>query len=126
MMAATIVICIVLAGVLVLGFFHFRKTLRSGCCGSGGDAVPTRTRVQDRNLSHYPYTEVLEIGGMSCRNCAAHVQNALNALDGVYAKVNLRKRNATVHMKTKVPDSRLCQAVVDAGYTVAVLHAGTD
>ncbi|MDQ7093750.1 cation transporter [Desulfosporosinus sp. PR] len=115
---ATIIICLVLAAIIFLGIRSYRKKMASGCCGSESDAAPKKVRVQDQNLSHYPYEKVLKIDGMTCRNCVIHVQNALNSLDGVFAKVDLDKRIAKVYMKEEVPDQLLRKAVSEAGYMV--------
>lgn len=123
-MIATVVICIALAGIVVLGLRNYRKKLASGCCGSGGDAAPKKIRVQDRDLKHYPYEKTLYINGMTCKNCITHVQNALNSLDGVFSKVELDKRRAVVHMKEDIPDQLLRKTVAGAGYTVESVRAG--
>lgn len=121
-MAATIIICIVLAGIVVLAVRHSRRVLQSGCCGSGDGPAPKKIRVQDRDPSHYPYEKILDIDGMSCRNCAVHVQNALNSLDGVYSEVNLGRKKAVVRMKEELPDQVLRKAVADAGYSVGSIR----
>ena len=55
---------------------------------------------------------------MTCQNCATHIQNALNSLDGVLSKVDFGKKCATVHMKEELPDLLLRKTVSGAGYTV--------
>ena len=40
--------------------------------------------------------KILMIDGMSCGHCSARVEQALNALDGVTAKVELKKKRAVV------------------------------
>ena len=60
--------------------------------------------------------KVITIKGMSCAHCQARVEKALNAIDGVEAKVDLKKNNATVAMKDPVDDEVLKQAVTEAGY----------
>lgn len=123
---ATVVIGIVIAGMLVLGAFHFRKVLRSGCCGSAGDAPPKAVSVRDRDPRHYPYEKILTVDGMTCRNCAARVQNALNSLDGVYSRVNLGEKQAVVRLKADLPDALLRRAVAGAGYTVTAVRGGPE
>jgi copper chaperone CopZ len=54
---------------------------------------------------------------MSCRNCAVRVENALNKLGNVWAKVNLEKKEATVLLKENVDDEKLSAAVGAAGYS---------
>ncbi len=121
-MAATIVICLVIAAIVVLGVLHYRKNLRSGCCGGDSDAAPKRIKVQERDLSHYPYEKILDINGMTCINCVTYVQNALNSLDGVYCKVDLGKKKAVVHMKEDLPDQLLRKTVAGIGYTVGAVR----
>ena len=58
---------------------------------------------------------------MSCGNCASHVENALNSLEGVWAQVDLEKGEALVRMKQEYGNNELKQAVKDAG-SVSYTH----
>ncbi len=60
--------------------------------------------------------KILIIEGMSCMHCAARVESALNAIEGVKARVDLKKKRATV--ETDVADDVLVKAVEEAGYKV--------
>lgn len=60
----------------------------------------------------------IKIDGMMCMHCAGSVEKALNALDGVKAKVNLEQKCADVELSAPVSDEALTKAVTDAGYTV--------
>lgn len=60
--------------------------------------------------------KILVIEGMSCSHCSARVENALNAIEGVKASVELKKKRALV--ETEVADDILVKAVEDAGYKV--------
>lgn len=60
--------------------------------------------------------KILTIEGMSCMHCVARVENALNAIEGVKAHVDLKKKRATV--EGDVADDVLVKAVEDAGYHV--------
>lgn len=60
--------------------------------------------------------KVITVNGMSCAHCQARVEKALNEIEGVDAKVDLRKKTATVSMKTPVDDEVLKNAVTAAGY----------
>ncbi len=115
-MAVTVVICVVLGLVCVLGVRSYLKKLKSGCCGSGGDEVK-RVRPLDRNVNHYPYVKVVQIDGMHCQNCAKRIENAFNTQDGFFAKVNLAKQRAIVRSKREVPDRELKQVVRNVGYS---------
>lgn len=60
--------------------------------------------------------KVISINGMSCEHCQARVEKALNAIDGVEAKVSLKKNIAVVDLKKDVDDQILKNAVNEAGY----------
>ena len=66
--------------------------------------------------------KTMVINGMMCAHCQAHVEKALNAIDGVEAKVDLAAKTATLTLSRDVPDEVLRQAVTDAGYEVAEIR----
>jgi copper chaperone CopZ len=47
-----------------------------------------------------------------------HVEKALNAIEGVNAKVDLKANTASVELSQEVKDDTLKAAVADAGYEV--------
>lgn len=61
---------------------------------------------------------LLKIEGMKCIHCRANAEQALNAIDGVKAKVSLEKKTATVTLSKPVSRETLVKAIEDAGYTV--------
>jgi Cu+-exporting ATPase len=66
-------------------------------------------------------TEVsLVIGGMTCGACAAKVEQRLNRLDGVEARVNFAAERARVAVPPGMPVERLLAEVESAGYTALV------
>lgn len=114
----TIVIVLILAAIAVFAVLSYVKKLRSGCCGSSDEKVK-RSRVSDRDKSHYPYSVELAVDGMVCGNCAARVENALNALDGVWASADVEHGSVTVRMKQQLEEKLLRDTVNHiGGYTV--------
>lgn len=89
----------------------------SACCGER-QATEKRAAVADRNKTHYPHEATLSIGGMTCENCARRVENALNALDGVWATVDIASHTARVRCKRPPDQRQLADAVRAAGYVV--------
>lgn len=62
--------------------------------------------------------KIITIDGMSCEHCAGAVKNAIEALENVKsAKVDLKKKTATVKLKNDVADDVLSAAVTEAGFT---------
>ena len=71
---------------------------------------------QNKEISMIQKT--LKIEGMSCGHCSARVEKALNALNGVEAKVDLAAKTAQINLTEEVSDEILKKAVIDAGYEV--------
>ena len=63
------------------------------------------------------------IEGMSCSHCSSRVEQALNGVPGVKAKVDLERKTAYLELEQDVPDETLKQAVEQAGYQVVNIHA---
>ena len=63
----------------------------------------------------------LNVEGMMCDHCVAHVTKALEGVPGVSsAKVSLADKNAVVEAAPEVTDEALVAAVKDAGYEATV------
>ena len=63
--------------------------------------------------------KVLDVEGMMCAHCQAHVQKALAEIAGVTeVTVSLEEKTATVAMESEIADEKLSQAVTEAGYQV--------
>lgn len=114
-MIGNIIVSVIIAAAVILGVRSIRKRAVSGCCG-GGDEVP-KVKVSDPNPSHYPYDVMMRVDGMHCVNCAHRVENALNSLEGVFAAVDLGRKEVTIRMKERIPDAELKAAVRKAGYS---------
>ena len=64
----------------------------------------------------------LTVEGMSCGHCSARVEKALNAIEGVSAKVDLQAKSAAITYPDTVTVDALKAAVTDAGYSVSAVH----
>lgn len=111
----------VIVGILILAaaysVYRYIKKIRNGCCGGEVD-TPKRIKTADKNLENYPIQKTVQIGGMTCNHCVINVENALNSLDGVYAKVELKNKRARMHMKWDIDNSTIENAIVKKGYSV--------
>lgn len=66
--------------------------------------------------------KILNVEGMMCGKCQAHVEKALAGVAGVTAvTVDLEAKQATVTCESTVSDEALCAAVVEAGYEAAMV-----
>lgn len=72
----------------------------------------------NQNLKENTMEKVLHIEGMTCGHCQARVEKALNAIEGVEAKVNLDEKSAVVTSAQALDEDALVAAVEAAGYEV--------
>ena len=78
----------------------------------------TITKNQDDKEANQ-MTKTLNIEGMMCANCQAHVQKALEGVAGVQqVVVSLEENKATVTADAGVEDKALIDAVTESGYKV--------
>ena len=109
----------VIIGILIIliiigirsGIKHFKG--EGGCCG-GGSFV----KVKRKKLKQVVKQRTVVIDGMTCEHCKARVESRLNSLDGVLAKVNLKRKTAVVSMEKDVEDEVIKKAIENAGYEV--------
>ena len=98
---------IIAAGFLLLAYALWQTVLRirgqakNSCCGTA-EAVSS-VKVEDTDPAHYPHHYRLAVSGMKCSNCARNVENALNSIPGVWARISLGKQEADV--LTKIPQT---------------------
>lgn len=119
-MIATVIICIIIAITVV---FAARRAVRTfsgdgSCCGGKRTKKVKRTHVEDTDEANYPYATDVSIGGMTCERCSAAVENALNGIDGVWARVDLAAKNAHVLSKQPLDMDCVKDVVREAGYYV--------
>lgn len=62
--------------------------------------------------------KIIRIEGMSCAHCSGRVETALNAIEGVSAKVDLQKKIAEVTGADQIENETLKAAVEGQGYKV--------
>ncbi len=63
----------------------------------------------------------IQVEGMMCEHCVAHVKKALEGVKGVTkAEVSLAKKEAVVILKEEVSDETLVHAVEEAGYSAQI------
>lgn len=65
--------------------------------------------------------KTMDISGMSCAHCVAHVEKALKAIPGIEkVSVELKKNQAYVQ-GPQLDDSVLKAAISEAGYTLTAI-----
>lgn len=83
------------------------------------------TEIEKENKEEEKMVKTLDIEGMMCAHCQAHVQKALEGVEGVtQVAVSLEENNAVVSMEAEVEDKKLIDAVEAGGYKVLACKAG--
>ena len=114
----------VVTNALRLRFFNPVYAADTGADAPGAAAHKCRVEAVDilnTNKKERVDTmkKVLDIEGMMCQHCVAHVSKALSGVEGVETvEVSLENKNAAVPLAADVSDDALVKAVVDAGYEV--------
>ena len=76
----------------------------------------------DNNGKDETMEKTLEIKGMMCQHCVAHVKKALEGVSGVSkVEVSLENKNAVIEAGVTVADEALKAAVSEAGYEVTAI-----
>lgn len=116
----TFIVLGILVVVIILAAGSSLKHMKGqgGCCG-GGDSVE---KVKRKKFAEVFTTKRMLVEGMHCDNCRKKVENTLNSLEHVSAKVNLAQKEATIQLETDVADEILIHAVEKAGYQVASIE----
>ena len=100
---ATIIICVVIAAICIFAVISYRKKLKNGCCGGGGDEVK-HVKPQETNVNGYDHVYRMDI------------ENAFNEQPDCMAKVDLAGKFARIYTKKPVEEVVLKQTVWHAGY----------
>ncbi|MCM1382462.1 MAG: cation transporter [Muribaculaceae bacterium] len=99
------------------------KKLSHGCCGAGGDDEKSPEKSGD--FSEYGYKYTVKIGGMSCKNCAAKIENTFGRKDGIAARADFKSGTAEIFSNAPVTEFTIRQTVVGLGYSVESIVADT-
>lgn len=116
---ADVIIIVILVILIIIGISSTIKHFKGegGCCG-GGSSV----KVKRKKLKQVVKQRIVIIEGMTCEHCQARVESKLNALDGVSARVNLKRKTAVVSMEKEVEDEEIKKAIENAGYEVVKIE----
>ena len=121
----TIIIYIVAAALIIFGAYYtvqkFRGKAKSSCCGT--PEVKSVRKVDDTDESHYPYRYMLTVDGMKCSGCASNVENSLDNMEGVWARVSLGRREARVLTKKEYKREDFEEALAKTAYKIADFKA---
>lgn len=69
---------------------------------------------------HPTFITTLKVTGMACSHCAAKVENALSAIKGVSAKVDLDAATVTVSAPASVTREDMIAAIEAAGFNAGL------
>ena len=111
-----IIIVAILAVLIVFGIYSSIKHFQghNGCCSGGREIRPRHKRLEHHVTGRY----ILTIDGMHCENCRNRVEQTLNDIEGISAKVSLHRKTAIAAADREISEQMLQDAVAQAGYTI--------
>ncbi len=107
-----IVIAVILFMAVKSSIKHFKG--EGSCCGGGGGDV----LVNPKKLGSIVSVKKIGIEGMHCKHCSTRIQNVLNSMEGINAKVKLSRDLAIVKTDREIDDAVIFKAIEDLGYKV--------
>lgn len=85
----------------------------------GKNTIQEDTKTQQKGFDNMEKT--IEVEGMMCPRCEAHVVKALTSIDGVESATASHEENiATVKLSKEIADDILIKAIVDEGYEASI------
>ncbi|MFA6667128.1 MAG: heavy metal-associated domain-containing protein [Bacilli bacterium] len=67
--------------------------------------------------------QTVYIEGMMCDHCAHHVETELSKIEGIKSvSVSLKNKNAIIKSKEPIPENKIKDAVILAGYKVTKIE----
>ena len=86
-----------------------RKAGQENCCGASCDINGSDNIMNDKNIMKQEF----KVEGMMCNHCRTHVENALNSIEGVRAKVTLDPPVAVVESEREFSKEELQKAITE-------------
>ena len=86
-----------------------RKAGPECCCSAGCDIDGSDNIINDKNIMKQEF----KVEGMMCNHCRTHVENALNSIEGVRAKVTLDPPVAVVESEREISKEELQKTITE-------------
>lgn len=111
---ADVLVIFLIAAALAFLVYRAVKKLFSAetCCGT------QKEKQTRKKLENSIGSVIFHVSGMRCKNCAARITNAINAIDGCCAKVNLSAGEVKIYYDRAVDEEKLISLIESMGYSV--------
>lgn len=115
---------IIISILIIIIFIGLRSSVKhfkgqGGCCGGGSEV-----RIKPKKLKSVIAKATVTVDGMTCEHCKNRVESRLNELEGVSAKVDLKKKTAVISMEKEISEERIRKVIENAGYEVISFTKG--
>lgn len=107
----TVILIVILIPAVRGAVTHMKG--EGSCCG-GPKEKASRKKIKGKPVA----VLTIPIDGMQCNNCKNRVENAINGLDGVVAKVSLGKKQAKVYCYQDIDEELIKNKIEGSGYHV--------
>lgn len=103
-----LLIAVVIALALPSSVKHLKR--KNGCCGG------EEYKVKAKKLSNVLYKKTFKVEGMTCQHCKNRVEEAVNDIEFVAGKVDLKSGELTVFYEKETDDNIIREKLERAGY----------
>lgn len=108
---------IIIMIIAIFAFFGIRNTVKhfkheSACCGGGN-----YKKAKKKHIKNITFTKTIIAVDISCEHCKNALESAFALLDGVSAKVNVKKKSLSVYADHELSNEQIFEIVKKAGYT---------
>lgn len=105
-----VVNAIIMAFALKGTIKHFKG--EGACCGGSHSELKVEAKPLDRVVD----TLTLKVEDIHCENCATRIANALNRMDGINARVNVKHKEVLVQSDHKLDQTMVVDRIERLGY----------
>ncbi len=105
------ILAVLVISAIINSTKHFKG--EGGCCGGS-----TETKTKRQHLKEITGIKEINIEGMTCDNCRKRIENRLNSLNQVHAKVKLKEKRAIIKIGEPISDDLLRSTIESMGYKV--------
>lgn len=116
----TAIVVGILIVLVVIALLSSKKHLKGegGCCGGGGGTIAEHKELDAPQIGE----KIIRIEGMHCENCKNSVERAVNRIDDVVCKVDLKKKTASVIYSSEPDEEELRKAVERLDFKVVSIE----
>ena len=120
---AVLVLAVLIGGAAAYLVRAKRSGVKCVGCPAGGNCSSRHKKKKKKLTGAVIEKKTIIISGMHCAHCVQSVTDSLNRIDGVSARVDLKKSCAEIFLDREVGEDILISAVEKEGFSVESIQS---